>query len=101
MIDTSKDDRRIRSIDFFRGVTMFLLVGEFSGLFHLMVEPPFKGTVIDWIFTQFHHHLWNGLRFWDLVQPFFMFIVGVSLALSVSKRLERGDDRSQITRHVV
>jgi predicted acyltransferase len=41
------------------------------------------------------------LRFWDLVQPFFMFIVGVALAFSVAKRENRGDSREETTRHAV
>jgi predicted acyltransferase len=51
--------------------------------------------------TQFHHHPWHGLRFWDLVQPFFMFIVGVALPFSVAKRFERGDTYRQILKHAI
>lgn len=91
----------MRSIDFFRGITMFLLIGEFSGLFYLLAEPPFENSWIAPLVEQFHHHPWNGLRFWDLVQPFFMFIVGVSLALSVTKRRKRGESNKGITRHVI
>jgi predicted acyltransferase len=50
---------------------------------------------------QFHHHPWNGLRFWDLVQPYFMFIVGVAMWFSVGKRASRGDTRRSITLHMV
>jgi predicted acyltransferase len=57
--------------------------------------------VLGAIGTQLEHHPWAGLRSWDLVQPFFMFIVGTALAFSVAKREERGEGRSKITRHVV
>ena len=30
---------RLLSLDFFRGLTMFLLIAEFAGLFKYMVEP--------------------------------------------------------------
>src|SRR4029079_4787316 len=33
----------------------------------------------------FFHRPCHGLRFWDLIQPVFMFVAGVSLAFSVSK----------------
>ncbi len=62
--------QRILSLDFFRRITMLLLVTETTGLYN----------ILGW--SQFHHHTWNGLRFWDLIQPFFMFIVGVVMLLS-------------------
>lgn len=101
MPESPTPSARMRSIDFFRGITMFLLIGEFSGLFYLLAEPPFDSTWVFPLVEQFHHHPWNGLRFWDLIQPFFMFIVGVSLALSVAKRRKQGETRRTITRHVL
>lgn len=101
MTPSPSPQARMRSVDFFRGITMFLLIGEFSGLFYLLAEPPFDNTWVAPLVEQFHHHPWNGLRFWDLIQPFFMFIVGVSLALSVQKRQQRGESARAITRHVL
>ena len=92
---------RILSLDFFRGLTMFLLIGESTLLYEHLRDPGLAGTVLQAIGTQLDHHPWAGLRFWDLVQPFFMFIVGVALAFSVAKREERGDSRAEITRHAV
>jgi predicted acyltransferase len=60
-----------------------------------------EGSFLYAIAMQFHHHPWNGLRFWDLIQPFFMSIVGVAMWFSVNKRLERGDSRRDITRHII
>lgn len=92
---------RLLSLDFFRGLTMFLLIGESTRIYEHLIDPSLKGTLLYAIGTQFDHHPWNGLRFWDLVQPFFMFIVGVALAFSVKNREERGESRSLITRHAV
>jgi predicted acyltransferase len=92
---------RFLSLDFFRGLTMFLLIGESTLLYEHLRDPGLAGTVLHAIGTQLDHHPWAGLRFWDLVQPFFMFIVGAALAFSVAKREERGESRSRITRHVV
>jgi len=92
---------RFLSLDFFRGLTMFLLIGESTLLYEHLRDPALGGTVLHFIGTQLEHHPWAGLRSWDLVQPFFMFIVGVALAFSVAKREERGESRSRITRHVV
>jgi predicted acyltransferase len=92
---------RFLSLDFFRGLTMFLLIGESTLLYEHLRDPRLAGTVLGFIGTQLDHHPWAGLRFWDLVQPFFMFIVGTALAFSVAKRAERGDSRSEITKHVI
>jgi predicted acyltransferase len=73
------NSNRLYSLDFFRGFTMFLLIAEFTELFSLLVSPKLKDTIIYSIGTQFHHVSWEGLHFWDLIQPFFMFIVGVAI----------------------
>jgi predicted acyltransferase len=90
---------RLMSLDFFRGFTMFLLIAEGTKLFKQMVTPELEGTLLFSFGQQFHHHAWNGLHFWDLVQPFFMFIVGVAIPLSVAKRMQRGDSYADILKH--
>ena len=92
---------RIFSIDIFRGITMFLLIGEFTGLFSVLNDDAFHGSLIGFIGHQLHHHPWNGLRFWDLIQPFFMFIVGLSLPFAVKSRKNKGQTSSEILRHVL
>jgi hypothetical protein len=42
-MQTPLTSQRIQSVDFFRGITMFLLAGEASGLYELKV------LVKDWI----------------------------------------------------
>jgi len=96
-----KTNDRLLSLDFYRGLTMFLLIAEFSGLFPQLVAPEFEGTIIHFIGTQFHHVKWEGMHFWDLIQPFFTFIVGVAMPLSFSKRIAKGDSYNQVTRHVL
>lgn len=92
---------RLLSLDFFRGITMFLLVAEGTRLWSVLVQDPVAGTLFEPFFQQFHHHEWNGLRFWDLIQPFFMFIVGVAMPFSYAKRVKRGDSKTQITKHIL
>jgi len=79
---------------------MFLLIAEFSHLFSYLVSLQFEGTFIYTIGTQFQHVEWIGMHFWDLIQPFFMFIVGVAMPLSFSKRMSKGDSYKQISKHV-
>jgi predicted acyltransferase len=94
-----KSNGRLLSLDFYRGVTMFLLIAEFSHLFSYLVSPQLKETFIYAVGTQLHHVNWEGLHFWDLIQPFFMFIVGVAMPLSFSKRIEKGDSYKQLSIH--
>jgi predicted acyltransferase len=94
------NSNRLYSLDFFRGFTMFLLIIEFTELFSLLVSPKLEGSFIFKIGTQFHHVPWIGLHFWDLIQPFFMFIVGVAIPYSYQNRLKKGQSHKQITGHV-
>jgi len=92
---------RLFSLDFYRGLTMFLLIAEFPHLFNYLVAPELEGTFIHSIGEQFHHMKWEGMHFWDLIQPFFMFIVGVAMPFSFSKRTARGDSHKQLRNHAV
>src|SRR5512133_4138706 len=96
---TSALPGRITSIDFFRGFTMFLLAGEAAGIYETFFK--FNNPVMQFLGTQFSHHEWHGLHFWDLIQPFFMFIVGVSIPFAVANRLKKGDSMKTITRHAI
>ena len=89
--DAAFPEERLKSLDFFRGLTMFLLIAEATQIYELLVSPGLSGSVIAAIGTQFHHHPWNGLRFWDLIQPFFMFIVGAAMPFSFGRRWARGE----------
>ena len=89
---------RITSIDFFRGFTMFLLIGESTQLFGHLSSIE-NSSFIQFIATQLQHHEWHGLHFWDLIQPFFMFIVGVAIPFAVANRIKKGDSRHRILLH--
>ena len=41
-----KSNGRLLSLDFYRGLTMFLLIAEFSHLFTFLVSPQFEGSLI-------------------------------------------------------
>lgn len=88
---------RITSVDFFRGVTMFLLAGEAAEVFEHLNDTG--SGFFQFLGTQFSHHEWHGLHFWDLIQPFFMFIVGVAIPFAVANRLKKGDTIRKITLH--
>jgi len=88
---------RITSVDFFRGFTMFLLAGEATELYSHLLDS--NAGFVHFIGNQLHHHDWHGLHFWDLIQPFFMFIVGVAIPFAVANRLKKGESTRTITLH--
>ncbi len=76
---------RLLSLDFMRGFIMVLLTLESTGLYeHLSALT--QGTSFHFFIQQFFHHPWHGLHFWDLIQPGFMFMAGVSMAYSLKKQ---------------
>jgi predicted acyltransferase len=81
--------QRLLSLDVFRGLIMVLLMLESAGLYDHALELT-EGSTLNFFFVQFTHHPWNGLRFWDLIQPGFMFIAGTALALSLDKQFKAG-----------
>jgi predicted acyltransferase len=88
---------RMTSIDFFRGLTMFLLIGESTELYGHLGDV--NNGFIQFLANQLDHHEWHGLHFWDLIQPFFMFIVGVAIPFAVANRKKKGDSDQTILKH--
>lgn len=89
---------RITSVDFFRGFTMFLLIGESTRLYQ-HIESAENSSVMAYFGRMFTHHEWHGMHFWDLIQPFFMFIVGVAIPFAVANRKKKGDSDQTIFNH--
>ncbi|HRP57982.1 DUF5009 domain-containing protein [Agriterribacter sp.] len=81
--------KRLLSLDFLRGLIMVLLALEAAGLYHVLNDAA-EGSWWHNITIQFDHHKWNGLRFWDLIQPGFMFIAGTAMAYSLHKQQQNG-----------
>ncbi len=86
--------QRLTSLDFMRGLIMFLLALEGAGLYDTLYEAS-KGFPAEHLMEQFHHHPWNGLRFWDLIQPAFMFMSGTAMAYSVTGMTTRGLSKAE------
>jgi predicted acyltransferase len=87
---------RLYSIDAFRGFTMICMIGEGFGLGYFLTSP-----IIGPIAQQFRHTVWHGMTAWDLIQPFFMFIVGVVMPVSFARRWQNGETWEQSFRHVL
>ena len=70
---------RLLSLDVFRGLTVAAM---------LLVNNPGTWSAV---YDPLEHAAWHGWTPTDLIFPFFLFIVGVSMAFSILPRLERGD----------
>src|SRR5262245_28017183 len=81
--------QRLLSLDFMRGMIMVLLMLGYAGVYDKL-EKVITGNFAHAVITQFFHHPWNGLRFWDLVQPGFMFMAGIAMAYSLSRQQAQG-----------
>ncbi|XP_077574670.1 heparan-alpha-glucosaminide N-acetyltransferase [Stigmatopora nigra] len=78
--------QRLRSLDTFRGICLII-----------MVFVNYGGGRY-WFFR---HESWNGLTIADLVFPWFVFIMGTSIALSINAMLRSGSSRSSLLKKVV
>ncbi|WP_020569381.1 acyltransferase family protein [Neolewinella persica] len=92
---------RLLSLDAYRGITMFLLLAEAALVYGTITQYFPEESTGAAIMQQFHHHPWNGLRFWDLIQPFFMFIVGVAMPFSLASRERKGATWNQSFQHIL
>ena len=77
------------SLDVFRGITIAAMI--------LVNDPGSWGH----IYPPLEHAEWNGWTPTDLIFPFFLFIVGVSMTLSFASRIARGITRRALAIHVV
>jgi predicted acyltransferase len=89
--DTSSD--RLMSLDAFRGFIMTMLAAHGFGLATLETDPAW-----GWLGRQFEHVPWEGLMFWDLIQPSFMFMVGLAMPFAFAARARRGGEEA-VWRH--
>lgn len=80
---------RLSSLDAFRGFTIAAMV---------LVNNPG-----DWnhLYPQLAHAKWHGWTFTDWIFPFFLFIAGVSMSLSLARRADAGADKRALVTQLV
>lgn len=79
---------RLRSIDALRGFDMFWIIGgdALARAVARWAGEPSDGLVQ----TQLEHVAWEGFRFYDLIFPLFLFLVGVVIPFSLGRVREQG-----------
>jgi heparan-alpha-glucosaminide N-acetyltransferase len=89
--------QRYLALDAYRGFIMLMLVSEGLGVTELAKRrPEFAG-----IASQFDHMPWEWIAFWDLIQPAFMFMVGVAMPFALASRRAQGATERQLFWHAV
>jgi predicted acyltransferase len=81
--------QRLLSLDVFRGGTIAAMI---------LVNNPGTWTAV---YPPLEHAAWHGWTFTDLVFPFFLWMVGVSVTFSFAKRIANGDDKRRLWVHVL
>ena len=87
-MSSNQPSSRLLSLDAFRGFIMLLMASSGFGIVQMAEANP--GSFWETIRPQFEHKAWQGCSLWDLIQPSFMFMVGVAVPLSCAKRRENG-----------
>ena len=87
------------SLDALRGFDMFWIVGG-EGIVHSLADLTGWAVAI-WASTQLVHVDWDGFVFYDMIFPLFLFIAGVAMPFSLTRRVERGEDKKKLMLHVV
>lgn len=95
----SSAGERLRSLDALRGFDMFWIIGG-DRIAHAAAELT-EWRWLAWLDEQLHHPEWHGFALYDLIFPLFLFIAGVAMPFSFEKRLERGDSKQSLYRHVI
>ncbi|SFD09155.1 Predicted acyltransferase [Chitinophaga sp. CF118] len=95
-LQLNKSSERLLSLDVMRGMIMILLAAESCRVYESIKELH-EGGVIE----QFFHHPWHGLRFWDLVQPSFMFMAGTAMYISFESKRKKGITWRQNFKHIL
>lgn len=96
--DQPKKSKRVVSIDALRGFDMFWITGGTAMLHPLLrwIDKPWAQTIE----AQLEHSDWNGFTFYDCIFPLFVFIMGASLPFALRNRVERGDDKTDLFKHI-
>ncbi|REK17511.1 MAG: DUF5009 domain-containing protein [Planctomycetota bacterium] len=95
---------RLISLDAFRGLAMLAMASGGLGL-HRVAENLRAEGVDSPLWQTLGHHFehveWIGCSLWDLVQPSFMFMVGVAMAYSYASRAAHGQSYGRMLRHAI
>lgn len=83
------DSKRLLALDIFRGFTIIAMI---------IVNYPGNW---DHVFPPLLHKSWHGITPTDLIFPFFLFIVGVSIFYAYSTKISEGVSKTSLYKKIV
>ena len=87
----------MRSVDALRGFDMLWIVG--AGALVKALGKMDENVATTFLTNQLSHVQWEGFRFYDLIFPLFLFIIGISIVFSLDKALAKGG-RSAVMKRI-
>jgi len=78
---------RLISLDALRGFVMFWIMSGEHIIHALAKAAPIPFFI--WMSSQLHHAEWNGITFYDMIFPVFLFVAGVSMPYSFEKKIQQ------------
>lgn len=92
--------QRLVSLDAYRGAIMLLMASSGLGLPQVAQHFP-HSALWQFLGRECDHSAWVGCTLWDLIQPAFMFMVGVAMVWSIANRRARGQGGIRLFGHAV
>lgn len=98
-MNNTNSSGRLVSLDALRGFTMFWIIG--GGSLAAALSELSSNSLIQTLANQLEHVKWEGFRFYDLIFPMFVFIVGVSTAFSVPRAIDEKGKKNTIKKIII
>ena len=88
---------RLMCVDALRGFDMFWIIGGADVLINFS-----EATGIGFLnnMDMNFDHTWGQFHFYDIIMPLFLFIVGVVMPISFRNRIQRGETKKTLYRHI-
>src|SRR5262245_51819980 len=100
-----RPSERLVSLDAYRGFVMLAMASGGGAALAAIPDSPGGLSAADhirhFLAGQLDHVAWGGCAFWDLIQPSFMFMVGVAMPFSYASRKARGEGWSTMLSHAL
>ena len=95
---TASVPKRLMSIDALRGFDMLWIIG--AGDVIIALSKACQNSFFTGVANHFDHE-WGKFRFYDIIMPLFLFIVGVVMPVAFRNRLKRLESKREIYRHIL
>jgi heparan-alpha-glucosaminide N-acetyltransferase len=101
--DLDVNSTRLRSLDSYRGFVMLAMASGGAGALAGFVDHgnDVSSHILGMLRHQLDHVAWRGGVFWDMIQPSFMFMVGVAMPFSFASRTARSEPWTRMLGHAL